>query len=282
MGKGGKKTTVSSASTGPDAASQAYIDQMRQQAMRASQIATGMPPPGQQQANIPPRLGSQIGVGQQGQPGQDQGFFTGPLTQTPEQMAQPFMDPYQKQVVDATRNEFDQMRGQATVGANQAATQAGAFGGSRHGVMQGTRLGEIDRAQGTTISNLLSGGYQNAMENGVGFAQYQQGLQAQKQMEPLWRQQQGLNFMNLGMGQTGMVSSGTEDVEEKKDWGNAVGPAIGTAATLYGIYNKMQNGQKPGQAPGGAGQMGGAGQPAGATRPGVTYTYDPYGRLGRR
>lgn len=131
-------------------------------------------------------------------PGKGGNWFTGPITADPGSLAKPFMNPFMSNVVDATRSEFDNMRGMASMDANQQATMAGAFGGSRHGVMEGTRLGEIDRAQGSTIGNLLNGGYQNAMGQGLGWAQYNQGLQQQQQMEPIWRQQMAQGFYQGG------------------------------------------------------------------------------------
>lgn len=54
---------------------------------------------------------------------------------------------------------FDRMRADATMAANDAATRAGAFGGSRHGVALGEQLGGVDRAQ----AQMLYGDFNNAM-----------------------------------------------------------------------------------------------------------------------
>jgi hypothetical protein len=64
---------------------------------------------------------------------------------------QQLMNPYQQQVLDGVGRDFDKLRSQAHTQSNQAATAAGAFGGSRHGVMEGARLGELDSAQANTI-----------------------------------------------------------------------------------------------------------------------------------
>lgn len=211
MGKGGKKTQVT---TGPDAASQLYINQMREQARRAAALMNPTNP--------------------DGTPAASPSMFTGQLT--PEQIQQA-MNPYLEQVVGATRGEFDHLRGRASVDANQAATMAGAWGGSRHGVMEGARLGELDRAQASTIADLHASGYQDALA----FAEHQRQLRERQMQEPLFRAQQGLNFMNLGMGPTGMYSQSTEK-GSANPWGDLV--AAGTLA--LGTYQTLK---KPGTAP---------------------------------
>jgi len=182
--------------SGPDPQSQQFINAMRRQAMQGQSAAMGGGP-----------------------------FFTGPLTQTPGEMAEPFMNPYMQNVVDATRGEFDALRRQASTQAQQQATGAGAFGGSRAAVLQGARMGELDRAQGSQIAGLLSSGYQNALQQGMGFAESQRALQQQQMMEPLFRNQQALQFMNLGMG-----PMGTQTRETQTAGRNPLGSAMSGAA----------------------------------------------------
>lgn len=85
-----------------------------------------------------------------------------------------FMNPYQQQVIDSMRPEFDRQRSLALNALDSRATQAGAFGGSRHGIAQGTALAEVGRAESDAIARLLYGGYQDAM----GQAMQQQGFRA--------------------------------------------------------------------------------------------------------
>lgn len=281
MAKGGATQTQT---TSLDPSTQAYVDQMRQQATQGANVALQGPgsnwgrgggnfgmgmglnynPQAQQAQQPPPRQQGQSlhdwmqqtsqfqanGGGQQpmapqgstiqgvmgrmqqaGGPGQGESFFTGPHTQTPGEMAEAFMNPYQEQVIGGIRGEFDHLRDQALMGTNQQATQAGAFGGSRAAVMAGARMGELDRAQTSQIGNFLHGGYQNAMNQGVGFAEMQRQLQQQQQMEPLWRQQQAMNMMNLGMGPHGYSMS------QQGGGSNAMGSAIGgaTVGSAFGV-----------------------------------------------
>lgn len=76
---------------------------------------------------------------------------------------QSLMNPYQQQVLDAVGADFNKQRALAHTQANQAATQAGAFGGDRHAVMEGARLGELDSAQLATMANLRQTGFNDAM-----------------------------------------------------------------------------------------------------------------------
>ncbi len=182
MGKDTKTTTKQT--SGLDPASQAFVDRTRTGAQGASDVALN-------------------------NPGQ---FFLGPDQRSVQDIIQPFMDPFQSQVIDANRAEFDHLRGLAVGGAggtNQAATNAGAFGGSRHGVAQGVRLGELDRAQTSQNAGLLSQNFQQAIQAGIPFAERQRALAQQQAQEPLFRQQQSQQFLNLGLGPTGSVGKTT-------------------------------------------------------------------------
>lgn len=209
MGKSNGSQTVTQR---PDAGSQRYIDQMRQAGQGAAGVATGG--------------GS---------------FFTGPLTGSQIQDA---MNPYIQGVIDPTRAEFDHLRGQAVMGADDQAQQAGAFGGSRHGVMAGARMGELDRAQASQMAGLFSQGYGQAVQ----LAEHQRQLQERQMQEPLFRQQQALNFMNLGMGPVGSTAVQTSDPANNPlgsaaggamagsafgPWGAAIGGGVGLLGGLF-------------------------------------------------
>lgn len=213
MGKGNKKTTTTN-TTALDPSTQRYVDQMRQQAQGASNVALGGPMPGGSyggaNAVLSPQ-GNPMGPGMiPGGPPGGNSWFTGPQTQSVGQQAEQFMNPYMQNVIGGIRGEFDHLRGQASMGANQDATQGGAFGGSRHALMQGARLGALDRAQTQQVGGLLAGGYQNALTQGTAYAEQQRQLQQQQLQEPLWRQQQALGFTNMGMGPYGQTSTQTQ------------------------------------------------------------------------
>jgi hypothetical protein len=169
------------------------------------------------------------------------------------------MDPYMANVVNATRGEYDHMRDAASMNANQLATQAGAFGGSRHGVMEGARLGEIDRAQGSQIAGLLSGGFGNAMNAAIGMrgqdqannlnrAQFMFGAQdhLRNLNDPMMRAGQALGVANLGMGPTGWMQNSTNSGSQN---GSSAGTYSGNQSTTVPGQTFMQT----------LGQLGGLG-----------------------
>lgn len=223
MGKGGKKTNQTSA---VDPATAAYVQQVRGMAMG------GMGGPQQYTGLYRP------------QP-QTAGF----LGTDPGQLAEQYMNPYQSQVIDATRGEYDHLRDQASMATDQAATQAGAFGGSRHGIAEGARLGEIDRAQGAQISGLLQSGYNNALQFGQN------------------EQQMRLALMNMGMGPLGMTSNTSE-----KGSANPIMDLLGLGVTGYGIYKGAGGGGVPAPPTGG-------GMPAPPGSGGLAYRPAPPGLL---
>jgi hypothetical protein len=149
-------------------------------------------------------------------------LFAGPLSADDIQAA---MNPSMTNVVDATRGEFDHLRGQAAVASNQEATGAGAFGGSRAAIAQGTRLGELDRAQTGQIAGLLSEGYGQAVQ----FAEHQRGLRERQMQEPLFRAQSTVGLRNLGMGPMGQ--SGTSTMP-----GDLVGDLAGIGMVGAGLF----------------------------------------------
>ncbi len=124
--------------------------------------------------------------------------------------AQQFMNPYQQQVLNSVGGDFDRLRSQASMQSNQAATQAGAFGGSRHGVMEGARLGELDSSQASTMAQLRQGGFNDAMGRAgqaanLGFGAGQMDLSGRQlgqadRAQGLQAQQVGQGFNQLGMG----------------------------------------------------------------------------------
>jgi hypothetical protein len=91
-----------------------------------------------------------------------------------------FMDPYLKNVVGATSADLD--TSDSKVRAQQALDLAGsgAFGGSGAALTQSATEGELARARATSIGNLLSQGYAQALSGATSQAQLQQQQQAQR------------------------------------------------------------------------------------------------------
>ncbi len=204
MGKDQTQTTTQT--QGLDPASQRFLNESRRQAGAGANVALNNP----------------------------SDFFLGADPRSVSDIIQPFMDPFQNQVIDATRAEFDVLRDRAVGGAggtNQQAQTAGAFGGSRHGVAEGLRLSELDRAQTSQISGLLSQNFQQAVSNGIPFNDRQRALEQQKAQEPLFRQQQAQNFRNMGLGPVGQTSTTTQTRE-----GSLLGDIAGAGQIAAGLF----------------------------------------------
>lgn len=212
MGKDKKQTTTQRL----DPRSQGYVNQMREQARSSADMILNNP----------------------------DSFFTGPSNASVSDMVQPFLNPYIQDVIGGLGQEYDQRRAAATTGANQAATAAGAFNSARHGVREGTQLAELDRAQMQQTAGLLSDQWNRALSSGMGWEQYNQGLRAQRAMEPVWRAQQAQGITGAGLGPTGSTTTNIQKGNFLKDAmglgmmgaslfsGGATG-LLGTGATAF-------------------------------------------------
>ena len=139
------------------------------------------------------------------------GALTGP------QAYQPFMSPYQQDVIDASMTEFDrqsQMRQQQM--KDQSLGVPGAFGGGREGVQQAEYQAGSDRNRQMLQAGMLQQGYGNAQNaaqqafaNQQQMAQGQLGLgQAQMGLSQFERGNIGQNVGALG--QLGSLRQGQQ------------------------------------------------------------------------
>lgn len=78
-----------------------------------------------------------------------------------------FNNPYQQEVVDNTQADIERQRQMTMNNLGSAASAAGAFGGSRHGVAEGVTNAEYGRVAGDVLGNLRMQGYNNAMSNAM-------------------------------------------------------------------------------------------------------------------
>ena len=136
------------------------------------------------------------------------GALTGPTAY------QPFMSPYQQDVIDASLGEFDlQSQRQQQAIQDQALGVPGAFGGGREGVQQAEYQTASDRNRAMLQAGLLQQGYgnaqaaaQQAFANQQAIAQGHLGLGAAQQnmgqqQLGLGREQMNLsNFQRAGLG----------------------------------------------------------------------------------
>jgi hypothetical protein len=99
------------------------------------------------------------------------------------------MNPYTRMVTGQTLQDMERQRQMAVNQTAQQATQAGAFGGSRHGVAEALTNEAAMRQGAQTFANLQQQGFGQAL--GAAQQQQQLGLQAAGQMG---------NLANLGFG----------------------------------------------------------------------------------
>ena len=144
---------------------------------------------------------AQANVGAAGTAQAGLGALTGPTAY------QPFMSPYQQDVIDASMGEFDlQAQRQQQQIKDAAVGVPGAFGGGREGVQQAEYQTASDRNRAMLQAGLLQQGYGNAQNAAQQAFQNQQAIAAGQlglgtaQMG-LGREQMNLsNFQRAGLG----------------------------------------------------------------------------------
>ena len=102
-----------------------------------------------------------------------QGYQTAQAGMTGPNAYQPFMSPYQSQVIDATLSEFDRSRGQGQQEIRDAAVNSGNFGGGREGAMMGQYNADSLADRSALQANMLQQGFGQAQQ------QAQQGFNNQ-------------------------------------------------------------------------------------------------------
>jgi len=119
---------------------------------------------------------------------------------TGAQAYQPFMSPYQTQVIDETLRQYDQSRIGDRRSIQDAAVASGNFGGGREGAMLGQYDAESLAGRAGIRAGLLQQGFQNAQQAAANA--FTQGGQLAGLQQGLGAQQLGLsNFQRTGMGQ---------------------------------------------------------------------------------
>jgi len=118
---------------------------------------------------------------------------------TGPQAYQPFMSPYQQQVIDTTLAEYDRSRTSDRQAIQDAAYESGNFGGGREGAM----LGEYDARtladRSALQAQMLQSGFQNAQQAAAGA--FTQGGQLAAAQSGLGAAQMGLSdFQRAGLG----------------------------------------------------------------------------------
>ena len=170
-------------------------------------------------------------------------FFEGADPRSIREQASQFHNPYQSQVIDGIRGQYDQLREKAHLNQAAGSTLAGAFGGDRHQLQLGARLGELDTGESQQVGNLLHSDWQNSVSQGLQYSEYQRALRERQAQEPVWRANQAVGLRQQGMGPTGLPQGGSP-----------LAAGLGTGLSLFSqgasFLDKFRNrnrGQGPGQ-----------------------------------
>ena len=145
---------------------------------------------------------------------------------------QAYMSPYQQQVIDKTLAEFDKQAQIGKFGLGKSASQAGAFGGARHGIAQSEYQLGSDANRAAIQAGLLQGGFGQAQ------TLQQQGLQNLTGMASLVPQlQSGLGQQFGAMG--GMGNQYAQALQNQLAASNQMSlnlpmQRIGQAANIFG------------------------------------------------
>ena len=110
------------------------------------------------------------------------GALTGP------QAYQPFMSPYQSQVIDATLSEFDKSRLAGQQNIRDAAVNSGNFGGGREGAMMGQYNADSLADRSALQASMLQQGFGQAQTAANQNFANQQGLFAMQNQQNLSNQ----------------------------------------------------------------------------------------------
>jgi hypothetical protein len=190
-----------------------------------------------------------------------------------------FMSPYQKDVIDATLQDFDK---QAAINRNkigQSAMSAGAFGGSRHGVQSAEYQSQSDLNRAALQAKMLQQGFGQAQQGaqtafgqqaqlagaqqglgqflpgaqradiqtlgavgGVQQAQAQAGLDASRQASQMAADEPYKRLGVFGQGVTGMMG-GMQNFGQTTTTQPSASPlqsALGIGTSLAGIYGALR------------------------------------------
>ena len=164
---------------------------------------------------------------------------------TGAQAYQPFMSPYQSQVIDATLSEFDKQRLAGQQQIRDAAVGSGNFGGGREGAMMGQYNADTLGDRAALQAQMLASGFTNA-QNAA-----QQNFMNQGQ---LMQNQLGIANAQAGLGQAQLGLSNFER--------SGLGADVGALGQLGSLRQGLTQGQLT------------ADQQAAQTA-----AYEPYGRL---
>ena len=119
----------------------------------------------------------------------------------------PFMSPFQQQVIDATKASFEQQRAKDRQAFADAAFGANAFGGARQGVQEGVYDAETALGLANLEAQLLQQGFAQAEQGRLGALANQQAMANQV---PQLETAEMTQLQQLGTGQQALQQAGLD------------------------------------------------------------------------
>lgn len=178
----------------------------------------------------------------------------------PTQYLSKFMNPFQDQVINGVQNDFDRQRAQNGMQVNDLATKAGAFGGSRAAVLQALGNRDIGNNESTTLGNLRSAGYDQALQqsgawNNTVQANRQSQINAAMQrfnmaqgypLQSLGIQQQAFQGLPMGSTYSGTSTSTGSQPLNSNPFSSILGGGLAGASLWKSIFGGGLPGSSPG------------------------------------
>ena len=125
---------------------------------------------------------------------------------------QPFMSPYQQDVIDATLSEYDSQAAQGLAGIGQQAAMSGNLGGGREGVMRSQYQNKSDMNRALLQSGLLQQGFTQA--NQLANQAFNQQMLLGQNQQGLASQVPGLYGQDIGtLGSAGAIQQAQEQAQ---------------------------------------------------------------------
>ena len=150
------------------------------------------------------------------------------------QNLQPYMSPFTESVIDSTIRDLREESARQGLAEQGAATRAGSYGGSRHGLQAALREDRLNRAVGNVGSQLRQQGYNTALASRQ--AEQQAGLRADIANQEAARQAAALNRATFQTDQERLLRSGAlaGTIAEQQQ------QQLATSAALLGAQGAQQ------------------------------------------
>ncbi|MGH6829072.1 MAG: hypothetical protein ACREFW_09205 [Rhizomicrobium sp.] len=147
----------------------------------------------------------------------------------------PYLNPYQKDVIDSTMAQYNQANANQLNNTNQGATAAGAFGGSRSGVADALTNQYDTQTEAPILAGLNASNFSNAQNMALNDANIQNAMGQFNSSQNVGTQQQSIqNLLNSGA----LGNSTAANIAGLSNTG------LNLAATQGGILGSVGNAQQ--------------------------------------